>query len=440
MVAGVVVVAVAAVIVVRRLQPDATVAVVKPRTEDLRAYVEEQAVTELPRDYLVSMPIDGWLEPIALREGDTVAAKKVVAKLDTEDLSDRVRQIKKRIAAFNTRIRKSKDNRLEDGVLVEAQAMVKAVGEVVKAGEKQVEAAKAVADYAALELKRMAEAAESGAATEIELRKAEMDARRAAAEHSSDAFQLAAVKAIDAISHVWPTFVTDYRDLKSYDREEYQQQIQQAEAELAIAERNLARAKIISPIDGVVLERHRTRRQFLPAGTPLLRLGRLEDMEIIAEVLTERATRISKDDPVEIYGEAIPDGPVRGEVLQVYPAGFEKVSSLGVEQQRVKVAVKLLERPPRLGVGFRVHVRIFHDKASGTLTIPRTALFRGPDGGWQVFVVRDGKVALRNVKLGLMTDDRAQVTAGLDARDDVIAKPGGDISSGLRVEVSEGGG
>ncbi len=434
-----VVVAVAAVVLVRRLQPGATVTVVKPRTEDLRAFVDEQAVTQLPRDFLISMPIDGWLEPIALREGDAVKAKGVVARLDTEDLADRVRQIEKRIAVLNTRISKSKDNRLEDSMLVEANAMVIAVGKAVQAGEKKVEAAKAVADYAELELKRMKEAADSGAATEIELRKAEMDARRASAEQSSDAFELAAVKAIAAISHIWPTFVADYRDLKSYDRQEYQRQIEEAEADLAIAKRNLARAEITSPVDGVVLERHQTRRQFLRAGTPLLTLGRLDDMEVIAEVLTERATRLSEDDAVEVYGDAIGGEAVAGKVRRVYPAGFEKISSLGVEQQRVNVAVRLLKRPPRLGVGFRVHVRIYHDEARGALTIPRTALFRGTDGGWRVFVVRDGEVALTNVALGLMTDDRAQITAGLQANDEVIARPGGEIRAGLRVEVVDGG-
>jgi len=73
-------------------QPEATVEVIHPKVGTIRAYVEEQAVTELPHDTLISMPIAGWLERIDLREGDPVRKGQVVARLETDDLADRVRQ------------------------------------------------------------------------------------------------------------------------------------------------------------------------------------------------------------------------------------------------------------------------------------------------------------------------------------------------------------
>ncbi len=65
--------------------------------------------------------------------------------------------------------------------------------------------------------------------------------------------------------------------------ETYQKQLVEAKAQPQIEQRNLARAEVKSPIDGVVLNRHQTRRQYLSAGTPLLTLGRAEDIEVIAE-------------------------------------------------------------------------------------------------------------------------------------------------------------
>jgi len=434
---GVVVAVVVAAAIWRSVRPDATLTVIRPRTETLRACVSEQAVTELPHDQLISMPIAGWLEPITLREGDRVEANEVVARLDTSDLADRVKQIVQQIAALSTRIDKSKDNRLEEGMLVEVNASVKAVDETVKAGERKVEAAKAVADYARYELGRFQKAIKTGTATELELRKAEMAHRKASAEHRSDVFELAAIKTIAAVSHIWPKFVKDYMDLKSYDRTRYRQQIDEAEAALAIAQRNLARARIRTPVAGTVLERLQTRRQFLPAGTPLLTIGRLDDLEVIAEVLTERATRIRRGDPVEIHGKAVGGEPVGGEVLRVYPAGFKKISSLGVEQQRVKVAVKLARRPPRLGVGFRVHVRIYYDQAPDALTVPRTALFRSAGGDWQVIVVEGGRTAVRTVRVGLTSDERAQILSGVAAGDLVAASPSREIAAGMKVQFVE---
>jgi HlyD family secretion protein len=136
---------------------------------------------------------------------------------------------------------------------------------------------------------------------------------------------------------------------------------------------------------------------------------------------------------VDVYGEAIADAPVTGKVLRIYPAGFTKISSLGVEQQRVNVAIKLDRRPERLGVGFRVYVRIYHASAPDALTLPRTALFRGEDGLWQVMVVRDGVTQLAPLKLGLLNEESAQVLEGVTEADAVIARPAQDIVPGLRV-------
>jgi HlyD family secretion protein len=227
---GVVAAVVVATAIWRSVQPDATLTVIRPRTETLRAYVAEQAVTELPHDQLISMPIAGWLEPITLREGDRVEANDVVARLDTSDLADRVKQIAQQVAALKTQIEKSKDNRLEEGMLLEVNASVKAVDETVKAGERKVEAAKAVADYARYELGRIQKAIKSGAASELELRRAETAHRKASAEHRSDVSEQAAIKTIAAVGHIWPKFVKDYMDLKSYDRTRCGQQIDEAEA------------------------------------------------------------------------------------------------------------------------------------------------------------------------------------------------------------------
>ena len=417
-------------------QPQATVDVVRARTETLRAYVEEQATTELPQDFLIAMPISGWLEPITLREGDEVSAGQVVARLDTADLADRVQQARHRVVVLETSIAETADHRLENHALVETQATVKAIDETVLAAEAKLQAYLAIAEFAQSEVERLQEMRQSAAASDREMRAALTDQRKAESEHKSNALDLAALKTLAAVSYIGPQFIRDYIDRKSFKLETLQQQLAEARTELEIEQRNLQRAEITSPTGGVVLARLQTRRQFLSAGTPLLTIGRLDDLEVIAEVLTERATRISPGDPVEVYGEALSEGPISGSVWRVYPAGFKKISSLGVEQQRVKVAVKLDHRPPRLGVEYRVQVRIYYDEAPNALTLPRTAMFRDREGGWQVMVVTDGVIGLQTVRVGLRNDDRAQILEGLSAADLVIARPSRELSTGMRVETT----
>lgn len=419
-------------------RPDASVEVVTPARQTIRAFVEEQARTELPHDYLIAMPINGWLEPISLREGDAVSAGQVLARLESADIESRVDQIEQRIAALQTDLRKNADNRLEDNVLVQVEAVVKATNETVAASEAKLEAVEAVMEFAEAELRRLRNISEADAASSRELRVAETDYRKARAEYRSDALELAALKTLEAVSYIGPQIIRDYVDRKSFDRDRLENELAEAQASLAIEQRNLARAAITSPVDGVVLERHQTRRQYLSAGTPLLTVGRLEEMEVIAEVLTERATRIAPDDRVEIYGEAIEGGPIGGRVLRVYPSGFEKISSLGVEQQRVNVAIALDERPPRLGVEFRVNVRIVYDAAEDALTLPRTTLYRGADGGWRVMTVEVGVTRERDVKVGIMNDDRVQIIDGLTEGAAVLARPSREIEAGMRVAMESG--
>lgn len=436
-----IVVLVAVVIVVvlwlRGMRPEATVTVLKPERGAMRAWIEEQAKTELPHDVLIAMPIAGWLEPITLREGDTVEADQVVAQLDQADLNDHVRQAKQRIAVLEARQRRTADHRLEENALVEAEASVKAIDETVRAAEAKLKAAGAVRDFARDELERIRGLMESSQASDRELRAADMEARRAEAEYQSDALEVAALKTLAAVSYIGPKFIRDYIDRTEFEAQEIRSQIEEAQAALEIEQRNLARAAIESPIAGVVLHRHSTRRQFLPAGTPLLTIGNLDDMEIIAEILSERASRIHVGDTVEIFGDAIPGDSIPGHVTRVYPAGFTKISSLGVEQQRVNVAILPDERPARLGVGFRVYVRVIYAEAHEVLTIPRTALLRTTSGGWQVLCAADGETRFQDVTIGLLNDDRAEIINGLGADDQVVAQPTSELDAGLRVRVQE---
>ena len=419
-------------------QPDAVVEVVRPRAGTIRAYVEEHAKTELPHDYLIAMPISGWLEPIALREGDPVGKGQVVAKLDTADLSDRARQAEQRIAVLETKIEQTNDHRLEKHALVETEATVKAIDETVRAAEAKLEATLAVMEFAKSEVDRVKQFRQAEAGIDREYREVETEYRKAGAEYQSDKLELAALKTLAAVSYIGPKFITDYIDRKSFDVTSYAKELEQAKADLDIERRNLARAEINSPIDGVVLARHQTRRQFLAAGTPLLTVGRLDDMEVIAEVLTERAVMIDAGDPVEISGRGIPGGPIEGKVWRVYPSGFKKISSLGVEQQRVKVAIELARRPEKLGVEFRVRVRIFHDRADEALLLPRTALFRSKAGDWQAMAIEEGYTKARTLRIGITNDDDAQILEGLSADDQVIAYPSREIVGGMRVETSGG--
>jgi HlyD family secretion protein len=198
-----------------------------------------------------------------------------------------------------------------------------------------------------------------------------------------------------------------------------------------------------SPVHGVVLHRYVRDEGFLPPGTRLLEIGQMERMEVEADLLTVDVVGVQRNDPVEIYGPAIGVPPARGIVERIYPSGFSKVSSLGVEQQRVKAIVRfepndlkrlLAER--NLGVGYRVRVRIETARKADALVVPRSALFRGPGGRWQLYAVRDGRAHVQDVTLGLVNDEYAEITSGLARGELVIPSPESSLVHRQRVAAT----
>ena len=112
------------------------------------------------------------------------------------------------------------------------------------------------------------------------------------------------------------------------------------------------------------------------------------------------------------------DKELQGRVRLVEPSGFTKISTLGVEEQRVNVIVDFVDPPEArttLGDGFRVEARIVIDEADDVLKVPTSALFRvGKESA--VFKVVDDVVHEQIVKIGRQNGLEAEVLEGLVRR------------------------
>jgi HlyD family secretion protein len=238
--------------------------------------------------------------------------------------------------------------------------------------------------------------------------------------------------------------VRQYIEHKQLAEDVLEKERAEATARLRQVEHDIELGTITSPVDGVVLARHISDERYLTAGTVLLEIGRLEDLEVEADILTLDVVEAEVGDPVEIYGPAIGPAPARGKVARIYPAGFTKISSLGVEQQRVKVIVEFepeeltrLRKQRDLGVGYRVRVRIITAQKPDALVVPRSALFRGDDGQWQVFAVRGGEAEIVPIGDGLMNDKLAEAVSGLEEGELVVEAPESNLTEGAAVEPVE---
>jgi len=118
----------------------------------------------------------------------------------------------------------------------------------------------------------------------------------------------------------------------------------------------------------------------------------------------------------------------------VEPSAFTEISTLGVEEQRVRVVGTLPDPPAELGVGFRVEVSVVVWRGTDVLTVPASALFRR-DERWHLFTVADGRAVLTPVEVGEQGSGWVEITSGVSEGARVIPFPSDVVGDGVRVRA-----
>jgi len=402
----------------------------------IRATVEEEGKTRVVDRYLVSMPVPGRVRRITLKEGASVGEGEVVAEIDPLELKGRVAETEAKIDAIRHRkegvaTKLPKEEELERARILEQQAT-----EALDVAKRELEAARAALVKAKKDLDRTQAAFDTGTGSSEDVDAAQAEEIRAREEVRAGEVRVQ-IRELEIRATKLDTQILEAR-LKDYAWEEkdYVAQIAALDASLETLKDDLSRTKITSPAKGTVLKVFLESEQVVTAGTALLEIGDLERMEVEADFLSEDAAHMEKGMAAEIFGRALGDKVIAGKIRRIYPAAFEKISSLGVEQQRVTVVVGFLPGEVPLGDRFRVEVRVILDERADAVLVPEGALFR-LGGKWYVFVVEDNRARRRAVKTGLRDGRRREVLEGLHGGETVVLHPE-SIDDGTRVEPLPG--
>lgn len=360
--------------------------------------VEEDCKTHLNERYTLSTPVAAALERTSLREGDTVRRGDVVARLQAVD------------AAL-----------LDPRSHAEALARQGSARAGVNRAQTQLNQATLALADAWRELQRTRHLAEQGFVAD-----ARLDSARMAVSAARNALDVAGADKDVAIQ-------------------------EQALASAALQSPGAASARqwvlLRAPVDGVVLRLAQTDAVTVTAGTALLELGDLAHMEVLCELLTTDAARTPPGSAAQLdYGSPQLVQSLRAAVRVVEPAGFTKVSALGVEEQRVRVHLDVVgidasadraELPDswrHLGEGFRVGVRISLHRVEDAVLVPVGALV--PQGEAMAVYVLDGRrVRLQPLTVGERNANVAWVQDSLRPGQSVVLYPPTQLLSGQKVQV-----
>lgn len=352
--------------------------------------VNEDGQTRIKERYVVSAPLAGRLLRVELEPGDFVVQSSTrlaaIAPRDPELLDARERQ--------------------------QAEMRVKARESAMIQAKPAVERAQAALDYATADLERIKKLMPRQSVTRDQLDRAVMAQRIREKDYRTAVYgaHIAKYELELARAALIRTKTTDEQDMSDFE--------------------------IFSPIHGRVLRVLQESATIVNPGTPLIEVGDLTDLEVVVDVLSTDAVKISSGSAVllERWGG---EQPLQGKVRLVEPSAFTKVSALGVEEQRVNVIIDLvdpLDARKSLGDGYRVEARIVVWEAPDVIKISSGALFREGDR-WATFVVEGDQASLRYVTIGKQNDTEAQVLEGLEVGESVILHPSDKIDGGGKVSI-----
>lgn len=398
----------------------------------VREFVVEEGKTRLATTYTVDMPVPGTLERPELEVGDAVEAGQVIARVDPFEIRKDLQRVTALIEQARAEMAGVDVQKPKPADIEAARARVQQLRQAEAAASTQLEIGRINLEQARREFERRRELLAQGAVSRANFEEYERTYRTQQGEVSRLEEALRGAEAARRAAELERDALIASIDDPEYLREVHGATIAAREAERAQLEDRLAKTEIRAPVSGVVIEKAVESRRVLQPGAPIVVLGRLEDVEIEADILSEDVVRIRTGDPVEVFGEALRGRTVAGTVERIYPAGFEKISALGIEQQRVKVIVAFDNTELKLRPGVRVDVRIVTAERKEVPAVPEHALFR-QEGREYVFAVDGGRAVLTPVKVGLRNDEWAEIVEGLEPGDAVVAAPTNELQPDTRV-------
>ncbi|MEO4040830.1 HlyD family efflux transporter periplasmic adaptor subunit [Hoeflea sp. CAU 1731] len=361
-----------------------------------RGYMEvtivEEGVTRVKDVYAVSSPIAGYLDRPTLDEGEPVEADStVIASIHPQE------------PPF-----------LDDRTRAELRAAAEAARTAIALAEVEKKRAETAYNLAQSNYRRAEQLAKSKtiSTSQLEHSFSEMELQRAQVESSDAAIRLRKAELESALARLKQPSNID-------------------EAE----EPENCCVNITAPIDGVVLQILTRSEQAVIPGTQIAEIGDPANLEIVVDLLSSDAARIRPGASVRITDWGGEEA-IEGTVKTVEPAAFTKISSLGIEEQRVNIIIDIDTVPENLGHGYRIlaHLRVW--EREDVLTVPIAAIFRS-GGSWSVFVIDDDQAKLETVELGRMNDTVAEVLGGLEAGEMVVLYPSDVLEDGKLVEIRQ---
>jgi multidrug efflux pump subunit AcrA (membrane-fusion protein) len=239
------------------------------------------------------------------------------------------------------------------------------------------------------------------------------------------------------------SFYDDARARRDQLREQYEVQLAQArqnyagvdvartnvanaQAQLALARKNLSYAIIPAPIDGFVAERTADLGEYVSPQQKVATIVRTNPLRIQIDIPEQAIPEVRVGQSVSVKTSAWPDRNFSGRIARIAP-------NVSATSRTLTVEAEIDNSGGALKPGQFATVRILQERAEPAVLVPARAVVTEA-GVSRVFVVKDNRVEQRLVQTGQTEGDLIEVKTGV-AADELVATSGIErLSDGVAVK------
>ncbi len=203
-------------------------------------------------------------------------------------------------------------------------------------------------------------------------------------------------------------------------------QVAEASARARESQRALAKARVLSPIDGIVQVKYVSVGDYVSPGKPLFEIVAFELLRAYLPFPETLAKRIAPGQPVTLSLPTHDDETVDARVEDIRPM-------VGVASSAIE-AIVAFQNPGTWMPGASVRGRVVVERREQSVVVPEISVVQRPAGD-VVYVVENGTAREHRVETGVRREGWIEILSGLPAGSTVVTDGAGFLTDGTPVRV-----
>jgi HlyD family secretion protein len=394
---GLVVVCVGSLLYWNERRPAPLVRVAKVTRTDLKTVIASNGKVEPVAPSTMRALFDGFVSRVVASEGKSVRKGELLVTLDDTQVRAELEQARAQLAAEQAGLRSAAAGGRADE-LARLTGDLRASEAQRDLLQRQQEAlTKLVADHAATP-------------DELEKNRAALERAKADVEHLRKSKE-------------------QFEQQAGLDKERLELSVAHYQSQVKDLQAKVDSARVVAPQSGILFSLPVHERDFVHTGDLLADLADLRNVRVRAFVDEPELGGLAPGQAVEVAWDALPDRTWAGRTEAV-PQQVVAHGSRNVGELLCSISNTGMELKPNTSVNIRIQL----NERKNVLSVPRAAVEVSGTGRY-VYLVEDGRLRRKEIKLGISNDTHVEIVDGL-VENDAVALPGdAPLRDGLAVRL-----